>query len=65
MTLDVLGQLIDVGEMVPSSRLGMQEFIQFSLDGLGVPMLGSLDEQGHEPDGHGRNGVPVERISFE
>ena len=55
MAGDIFGFFfIDVRKRVTRTRLGMKKFIKLGLDCLRIPVLGSLDEQRHEPRRHGR-----------
>ena len=38
----------------------MQDFIELGVDGLGIAMLGTLDNERHGPCGQGGSGMPLE-----
>ncbi len=42
--------LVDPHQIVPSRTFNTQQFVQLSMKGLCVTVLGSLDEEGHSPN---------------
>ena len=57
--------LIDVREAIASPGLRMQELVEFRLDGLSIPILGSLDQERHEPGGEHGKSVPAKILSVQ
>ena len=57
--------LINVRKRVARLCLRVQELIELRLDCLRVAVLGTLDEERHEPRGHGSDRVPVECLPLE
>jgi len=57
--------LIDVGEAIASPGLRMQELVEFSLDCLRIPVLGSLDQERHEPGGEHGKSVPTKILAVQ
>jgi hypothetical protein len=63
MTLNVLRFFfINFRHRIVCSTMSVQKLIQLRLQGLGVSMLGTLNEQRHEPNDQGCPGMPVEGI---
>ena len=42
-----------------------KEFIQFGVQRLRIPVLGSLDEEGHQPYGECRHCMPIKALAIE
>jgi len=50
--LDILHvAIIEGGEIGPGFTVGTKELIELGVEGLGVAVLGSVDEQRHQPRG--------------
>jgi hypothetical protein len=59
--LDFFGLfLVDLPKLIPRVALCSQQFVQFSVNGLRISVLGTLNEQRHEPRRDGRDPLPVE-----
>ena len=66
MSFDVFRLLlIDVGEAIASPGLRMQKLVEFSLDCLRIPVLGSLDQERHEPGREHGKSVPTKILSVQ
>ena len=60
-TLNVLGLLVvDVGEVGSSILLCTQQLVEFSVYGLCVAVLRSLNKQRHRPGSQGRYAMPIQ-----
>ena len=61
MALDVFGLLIvDARHGVSSAALRVNQFVELGLYSLRVAVLGTLNEQCHEPSGQRGYSMPVE-----
>jgi hypothetical protein len=56
---------IDAGERAVRVPLSVQQLIKLRLNRLCVTMLGTLNEQSHEPNDQGRDSVPVQTVAVE
>jgi hypothetical protein len=66
LPLDVLWLLsIESHQFVTCFAMDPEQLIEFRMDSLGVAMLGSLDQERHEPGRQGSDCVPIERLSLE
>src|SRR5262249_18712497 len=54
--------VVQVSELRLCRRMATQKLIELGVDGLRVAIGRSLDEQGDQERGDGRNGMPVESI---
>jgi hypothetical protein len=64
MTLNVLRFFfINFRHRIVCSTMSVQKLIRLRLQGLGVSMLGSLNEQRHEPKNQGCPGMPLKGLS--
>ncbi|MEZ0043487.1 hypothetical protein ABIA42_002366 [Bradyrhizobium sp. USDA 327] len=60
--LDLLGVLVvDLHDVVTAGHL--EQFVELSMDRLGVAVLGALDHQRHAPCRQGRERVPFESVA--
>jgi len=57
--------LIDVREAIASPGLRMQELVEFSLNCLSIAVLGSLNQERHEPGGENGKSMPAEIFSVQ
>src|SRR6185312_12109118 len=55
---------VDPRHGIARSGLSMEQFVELGLNGLSVTMFSALDQEGHEPNSHGRHAVPIERIAI-
>jgi hypothetical protein len=54
-------QRVDFGELAVRRPTGAQELIKFSLQSLGVPVFGALNNKRHEYRSQSGKAVPIER----
>jgi hypothetical protein len=66
VALNVFGLfLVDARHGIAGATLRVEQFIKLGMYGLGVSMLCSLNEQGHEPNGHGSEAVPTKGLTIQ
>jgi hypothetical protein len=58
-------QLIDVGKPIVGTPKCPQDFIELRVDGLGIAVLGTLNEKRHKPGRERCDTVPVKTLSVE
>ncbi len=64
MTLNLLWFfVINSRHRIVCSTMSVQKLIQLRLQGLGIPMLGTLNQQRHEPNDQGCRAMPVKGSS--
>ena len=52
--------VIELGELIPRPTFHSQQLVQLGMDGLGIAMLGALDNKGHQPRCDSRHRRPIE-----
>jgi hypothetical protein len=57
--------LIQLGKFRARSSLNAEQLVELGVDSLRVAMLGSLNEQCHEPSADGRHRLPIEALRIE
>jgi hypothetical protein len=60
VALDVFGLfLVHARHSIAGAALRVEQFIKLGLHGLSITVLCALNEQGHEPNGHGGEAMPT------
>src|ERR1700740_545257 len=54
--------IVQRGEVGPGFSVRTKEFIKLSVEGLGIAMFGSVNEQRHQPRRQGCDGRPTESL---
>jgi hypothetical protein len=54
--------VVDLDQLVSCLAVGPEQLVELGMNGLCVAVLGTLDEQSHEPRGDGCRGVPIKRV---
>ena len=53
----IVGEVFEIDEGVPSAGGAADEFVEFEVDGFGVPVLGVLNQKDHQEGNDGGGGI--------